>query len=396
MRTPSPFLLFLLLVPLVISLLDYLWLKRLFPVKFKRWKRHYWLMTGLGLLLMTGSRWKPFAAGMGREIYGLLLYMGYVWVIGLVFFFLLAPVVYGIFWIATRQPASAADETVNSGISRREFLRRGLVAVPTLSLGLSAGGVYGSIADMAVNRFNLAWPELPPALDGFKIAQISDTHIGPFFSVERLAKVLSLTQREKPHLLVVTGDLIDDMDELEKTLNRLSEFSAAVPYGIYYIWGNHEYFHDIRKIRAALQGRPIHLLVNEAQEIIGGSQPFYLLGVDYPWAKNGKDQEAVRHDFFARTVRNVPANAFSVLLCHHPDFIFNAFAGKIPFTLAGHTHGGQIGLFGKPVLPLQYHFMRGMYNEGNRRAYVHSGTGQWLPFRLGCPAELALFTLHRS
>jgi len=93
---------------------------------------------------------------------------------------------------------------------------------------------------------------------------------------------------------------------------------------------------------------------------------------------------------------SIPAGACRILISHHPDFIEDAFAAGIPLTLTGHTHGGQVYLFGKSLLPVQYRYMRGIYRQNGLYAYVHVGTGHWLPFRVDCPPEIAVFTLTRK
>jgi len=91
-----------------------------------------------------------------------------------------------------------------------------------------------------------------------------------------------------------------------------------------------------------------------------------------------------------------PSNAFTVMIAHHPDFLFDGFANKIPLTLAGHTHGGQVVIGGVPVSPLPYRYMRGLYQENQGYGYVSSGAGHWIPFRFGCPPEISIFTLRKG
>jgi len=257
---------------------------------------------------------------------------------------------------------------------------------------MSVNGVYDA-SDIIVRRHKLALPNFPANIGQLKIAQISDTHIGPFFSIEKLDQVLSMLQREKPDMLVITGDLIDNLDELTATMERLEKFHAALPQGVYFCLGNHEYFRDLARIRRAWSNSPATLLDNSSQLIFAGAQPVYLLGVDFPWVPRGSSTDEKRQLYLQKAFSDVPEGAFSILASHHPDFIENAFQAGISLTLAGHTHGGQIGLFGQPVLPLRFKFVRGLYQQEQSYGYVSTGTGQWLPFRVGCPAEMSLFTL---
>jgi predicted MPP superfamily phosphohydrolase len=149
-------------------------------------------------------------------------------------------------------------------------------------------------------------------------------------------------------------------------------------------------------VRAELHNSRIIVLENENVLIVPGQQPFYLLGVDYPWADssyNGINVSAnKRQQYFAAANRNIPINAFKVLIAHHPDCLIDGFAAQIPLTLAGHTHGGQVVIGGKPLLN-SYAYMRGLYQENGNYGYVNSGAGQWFPFRLGCPPEISIFTM---
>jgi len=135
---------------------------------------------------------------------------------------------------------------------------------------------------------------------------------------------------------------------------------------------------------------------NSSKLIIPGQRPFYLMGVDYPWeniARSGINvSDSRRKQFFASANQDVPHDAFKVLIGHHPDIVFDGFDARIPLTLAGHTHGGQVVIAGKSLLS-SYHYMRGLYRENGVYGYVSSGAGHWFPFLLGCPPEISVFTL---
>ena len=103
-------------------------------------------------------------------------------------------------------------------------------------------------------------------------------------------------------------------------------------------------------------------------------------------------------EYTEEAYKNIPQGAISVLLAHHPDFIDRGAEQGAAAVLTGHTHGGQIGLLGVSIAPPLFKYMRGIYNvdsKGNGKTfgYVHSGNGSWFPFRLGCPPEIAVFTL---
>ncbi|WP_371375991.1 metallophosphoesterase [Sporomusa aerivorans] len=357
----------------------------------------YWGATLLALGILIFSRWLRPAGGFPGEWFRYLIYFSYIWLVGLVFMLVVLLAGYIVRKLMRKLQTPAAElaqvpagQDAAQGVTRRQFLQGALAAVPAIPFAISTYGVIGGDRYITTNRYRLSFPQLPKELEEFRIAQISDTHIGPFFGMDKLDKVLTVIKQEKPHLLVITGDLVDDLDLLAPTMERLTAFQSELPYGIFYCWGNHEYFRDIGRIRKALYNSPITVLENSNKAVAG---KLYLAGVDYPWSKNRAEQEDVRRRYFSQAAAGIPADAFPVLLAHHPDFFDNAFSGGVPLTLAGHTHGGQVNIFGKSLLPVEYKYMRGLYRQGDFYGYVSVGTGHWLPLRIGCPAEISVFTL---
>ncbi|QDR83175.1 metallophosphoesterase [Sporomusa termitida] len=363
----------------------------------------YWLATILSIGILFCSRWLRTAGSLAGEGVRYASYAAYVWLFGLLFMLVVLLAGYAVRLLVRKfsrpQTGHLATEPAAGGVpvpgrlTRRQFLQGAVAVVPAVPLAVTAYGVIGGDTNIVVNRYTLAFPQLLPALDGYVIAQISDTHIGSFFGMDKLDRVLAMVKQEKPQLLTLTGDLVDDLDLLSPTMARLTAFHSELSHGIFYCWGNHEYFRDIGRIRQALYASPVTVLENRSQAIGNG---LYLAGVDYPWGRNKAEQEAKRRDFFAQAVRTIPAEAFTVLLAHHPDFLDNAFAANVPLALAGHTHGGQVSVFGVSLLPVQYRYMRGLFRQHGSYGYVSAGTGHWMPLRIGCPAEVSLFTLQRG
>jgi predicted MPP superfamily phosphohydrolase len=354
----------------------------------------YWLVTGLAWFFINYNwLFRPEASFFHQWI-APLVNLSYVWVIGGIVLLFLFPILFIMKRLSNRANTGQKDRQRSSmDVSRRRFLQNVVYASPILALGVSAKGVYSAASEMVVRQVPLAFPGLPQDLQGFKIAQLSDTHLGPFFGLERLDEVLQSIIEENPDMVVITGDLIDDLTLLEPMIRKLNQFFSQIPYGIYFCWGNHEYFKDINRIRRELAKSPIHVLENSNIPVKVGKTTFYMLGVDYPWPKDTGANKRTREQFMERAVKDIPKDAFKVLLAHHPDFLFNAFSSQIPLTLSGHTHGGQVNILGKSLLPVSYHYMRGLYQENHSYGYVSPGTGQWIPFRLGCPPEISIFTL---
>ncbi len=390
----------LLIITVFIGWLNSRLLARLFPFWRARPVRYgYLLLTAAAVFVMVYF-WprRPSLMFPEGELYLFLVYISLGWLSSQLFLIVLQPLLYVAHRLAGGRKAVAADGgAAEPEMSRRAFLHKALAAVPLVAFGAGGQGVYGAQTDLAVVRHTLVMPDLPANLDGFKIGQLSDTHVGPFFDLARLDQVLGRLAAEKPDLVVMTGDFADDLQLLRPAAKALAAMGAAVPHGVYFCWGNHEYFRDPAFIKAVLEDAGIKILKNASDLIAPGTRPFYLLGADYPPTvgtqrtfKIAADQRA---KFFAAANGKVPPGAFRVLIAHHPDFLNNAFDAGVPLTLAGHTHGGQVVIGGKPLLTTA-DYMRGLYSDKGAYGYVSSGVGHWFPFRFGCPPEVSVFTLR--
>ena len=369
----------------VVFLLHWLALRQVFP---ERWARRLqrlsltvFLLTGLGIMLRSYVfRYFPVSPGV------LLQAAVIVFVTEALFVLLVA---LGVLWqrlVGLRGP-------VRVDWGRRRLLRHA-AAYPVLAL---AGGLYGGLYEKSatvVREHILPVAELPAALRGFRIAQLSDVHLGWFFTLEDYRQLLERTAAGAPDALVLTGDIFDDDALNGRAVALTAQYVARFPQGIWYIYGNHEHMRNFPAIRAALQETQIHLLVNEAAAVTTGEQPLFFAGVDYPFAR-GEAFAAQRRAFAAQAFAGVPQGAVTVLLAHHPEFIDDGAAHGAVLTLTGHTHGCQVGVFGMPLLPM-FKYNRGLVHAGGHTGYVHCGNGSWFPYRIGCPPEIAYFTLRRA
>lgn len=272
---------------------------------------------------------------------------------------------------------------------RRMFQALGVLAF----LGAAAVGMYGislGAEKEEIHTVDIYIEGLPAEFEGFRIAQLSDTHIGPYYDVDDLDSALEDAAEAKADFLAITGDLIDDnrfMGDVTRILKaRLREY----PAGAAYIWGNHEYFHDRSEVRAGIEEAKIPILENNHIRLERGGAVLYIAGVDYPWER---DRAAEVKRLTGEALDGIPEGSTVILLAHHPDFLGEGFARRVPFTMAGHTHGMQFGLFGRAVIT-PYVYTRGMYKDGNLTGYVSRGDGGWFPFRFGCAREIPVFVLH--
>ncbi len=284
---------------------------------------------------------------------------------------------------------------------RRRILAYGLV-YPLMSLAISLYGNRIERLSITERFYDIPVKRLPPELDGFKIAQISDVHIGPYFSLERLESLLNQIVDGKPDLLAITGDIFDNVMMNPAAIKLVDSYTDKFKHGIYYCHGNHEHHRGIMAIETELRRTKIHWLVNQSENVTSN---LYILGVDYPPASpimssggrgelDNKFYEQKR-EFVIKALEGVPYDSVCVLLAHHPEFIDDGAEKNIPLTLTGHTHGGQIGIFGYSLLPL-FKYTRGMFIHEDCYGYVSAGVGSWFPFRLGCPPEIVYFTLKQK
>ena len=284
---------------------------------------------------------------------------------------------------------------------RRRVLAYGLV-YPLLSLAVSLYGNRIERLSITERFFDIPVKKLPPELDGFKIAQISDIHIGPYFSLQRLESLLNQIVDGNPDLLAITGDIFDNVSMNPAAIKLVDSYAEKFKHGIYYCHGNHEHHRGITAIETELRRTKIHWLVNRSENVTSN---LYILGVDYPptspiMSSGGRGEldkkfENQKREFVMKALEGVPYDSVCVLLAHHPEFIDDGAEKNIPLTLTGHTHGGQIGILGKSLLPL-FKYTRGIFVTDDCYGYVNAGVGSWFPFRLGCPPEIVYFTLRKK
>ena len=284
--------------------------------------------------------------------------------------------------------------------NRRRALVHGMI-YPVMSLVLSLYGNQIEKNSDVENFYDVPIKNLPPELENFRLAQISDIHLGAYYSLERLNALLQRVADSKPDLLAITGDIFDDVSMNPAAIKLVDSFCDKFRYGIYYIHGNHEHFRGIHAIEQMIKQTNIHMLVNRSAHV---TSKLYIHGVDYPsrapiTSSSDNDQAArfkeARRSYIAGTMTNVPDDAIKILLAHHPEFIDDGAEENFVLTLTGHTHGSQFGIFGIPIFPV-FKYTRGIVKTGDSIGYVHVGNGSWFPFRLGCPPEIAFFTLKRA
>ncbi len=292
-----------------------------------------------------------------------------------------------------------ADEEVPVDPGRRAFLRTAAIASTGAAAALSVGGSRQAYGDPEITRRAFFFNDLPAGLDGLRIAHLSDLHAGPLVSPGTLRRWRDLTERERPELLLLTGDLVDSRpDELEPLLEAFQGFLP--PLGRFAILGNHDYFDDPRPIWRDLELAGIRCLENASSLIPRNGATLALMGLQDPMARNGRFRRMIfgpgpRPD---EAARDLPADAFRICMNHRPSEWEHALAAGARLTLSGHTHGGQINpIPGFSSARLIGPRTEGLYREGDDVLYVSRGLGVvGLPIRIGAAPEIVILTLKRG
>jgi predicted MPP superfamily phosphohydrolase len=271
--------------------------------------------------------------------------------------------------------------------ARRLLFARLLAAVSGSGAALmTASGLRAALAAIDVRELDVRIPGLPAALDGFRLVQLSDLHLGPILGRDWLAGVVSRARGLRPDLVAITGDLVDgSVEQLAPHVEPLRAL-ADVPHGVFFVTGNHEYYSGVDEWLAHLPSLGVRPLRNERVEVAPGLD---LAGIDDPTGRPPGHGPDLRKALAGRD----PARAL-VLLAHQPRQFFEAAEHKVPLTLVGHTHGGQLWPFSWLVHLLQP-FVAGLHRKGDSWLYVSRGAGFWgPPLRVGAPAEITLVRLR--
>lgn len=372
----------------------------------KKLHRDWWTHT----LVRYGARGVPIAGfiaiglwtlGIFTDSYAVLVTGAYLASISLITglaLLLSLPVSGFIHWVAhafgrTKEQRLAAREQPETS-SRRKFLKTASVAIPAVTIVAGSSGVAQSFRDPETPEIPLYFKDLPDALDGFRIVQISDVHVGLFITMHNLESMMEQASGLNADLLLVTGDFSDDAATYLDALRLAGQVPSR--YGALAAIGNHEYFRGIEQIVRAYDRGPIPLLRSKGASVKVGDAELYIAGADDP-----RMLGALSQDFFKKTIDDSldggPSDAFTILMSHRPEGFIHATERGIPLTLSGHTHGGQIALGGRSFLEwFGREYMWGHYRRKDSQLYTTSGAGHWFPFRLGCPAEIPVYVLKKG
>jgi len=262
-------------------------------------------------------------------------------------------------------------------------------AVVVLALLVTLIGLYNARKPPRVKVVDIALKDLPPALQGFKIAQISDMHVGPTIKRPAMKYVVATINRLEVDVVAITGDLVDgNVYELSRHVAPLAGLRSS--HGTFFVTGNHEYYSGVHPWLKYLPTLGVRVLLNEHVIILHKHAPIVIAGVT--------DFSAASYDTSHRTdvalaITGAPRAAVKVLLAHQPRSAAAAEAAGFDLQLSGHTHGGQF-LPWNFFVRFQQPFTAGLHRVKEMLVYVSRGTGYWgPPKRFGSPSEITLLRL---
>lgn len=246
--------------------------------------------------------------------------------------------------------------------------------------------------DFQLENIEVEIPNLDPAFNGYRIANISDIHLGQWITPQHLDGVVGLVNDQKPDMVAITGDFVSYiLDEvavdLEVSLKKLDPKDISVA-----VLGNHDHWMGAEKIREILKNCDIIDVSNDVYSLKRNHSQLNIAGVDSVMlGKNRLDL----------VLKKLPEEGPSILLAHEPDFAdISSITGRFVLQMSGHSHGGQFIIPGLGTMirgPLFFKYPHGKYQVGDMVQYTSRGLGTnifW--FRMNCDPEITIFTLKST
>ncbi|MFE4500144.1 metallophosphoesterase [Rhodococcus sp. NPDC056743] len=273
--------------------------------------------------------------------------------------------------------------------AKRRTLQLATAAVTLAALGTAGYGVYEA-SNPKVSRIRVPLARLPEGFNGYRIALITDLHVGPARGVDFTRKVVEIVNAQNVDLIAIGGDLVDGtVAKVAPDLAPLADLRA--PDGIFGVSGNHEFYADDGgKWLDVWESLGITTLRNSRTSIQHDGGTIDIVGIhDYtspaPYEPN-----------LTGALDGRDPNTFALLLAHEPRQALEASEMGIDLQLSGHTHGGQMWPL-RYLVPLQQPSVQGLDKVGNTVLYTTRGAGAWgPPVRVGAPPEITVLELVRE
>lgn len=305
-------------------------------------------------------------------------------------------------------------------LARRRFLINAGCGAAAISVtGAGAKAAIVDPGDIVLRRYTIPIRNLPAALDGLRIVQISDTHLGPAVSAAHVRSAVRLAMQQKSDLAVLTGDYIEGGNSYIAQAAELFAplFARGGPrLGVLGVLGNHDFYGDAAMLRSALEQVGVRMIDNNrvflsAPTMTWSDEP-------PPHARDESSSRVVPADALCfaglgdldedttdtpRAFRNVPSDTPRILICHQPDTVElpDVRRQRIDLALCGHTHGGQVSLpiLGTLVIPSRYgrKYAGGLVQGPTGPVIISRGVGMSiLPIRWNVPPEVVVVTLAKT
>jgi hypothetical protein len=352
--------------------------------------------------LLAGNILLTFVAFFGRRVVAgqswfetveWVAYLGMGAFVFLWFLVMARDVLWGSWRLAEKIPGlglERARESIDPERRRLLFGLSGAAAVAATTGATSYG--YAEARRLAgVREVEVPIAGLPGELDGFRIVQISDVHVGPTIEGSYLEAVVDRVNELGADMVAITGDLIDGyVEDMAHEIASLERLRSR--HGVWFVTGNHEYYWDAPAWSRAIEELGVRVLHNAHDVIEHEGAKLVVAGATDYSAERHMPEHASNP---VEAMRGAPSDAGArVLLAHQPKSVWEAARAGADLQLSGHTHGGQFWPWNMFV-GLAHPFVAGLHAFEDMQVYVSRGTGYWgPPMRIGAPSEITVLTLR--
>src|SRR5712671_1624980 len=381
----------------------------------------------LGKTLIPGKRWRKGLGAIGLLVYFFLLTFNlftwntesnkgsglsfraalldallWLWLVGSFFGFLIAillgtidRVARAISWAFKKFIATRPDLR---SPGRRRFLEQTAIALSAAPFVAGTYGLFYGRPNLETAHQRIRLGRLPKAFEGFRIVQVSDLHISPFMSAEEIRRYVAIANQLKGDLVVLTGDFLTWDSAAEGAVVQVLSALKA-PFGVFGCLGNHEIYTETQdSITRLFAAESIHILRTARMPLRTGDEALNLIGVDFQGNHDGPDWP--QSAYLRGVDRLMMPDTANILLSHNPNSFARAAELGIDFTLAGHSHGGQLALSfinrGLALVRPETPYVSGWYEKAGSQLYVNRGIGTTgPPIRLGARPEITVVELIR-
>lgn len=269
-----------------------------------------------------------------------------------------------------------------------------------LILVITCGFLYAYIEarNIRLKEMTFSSSNIPDAFNGKKIIFISDIHAGKYFTRKDVAKLVKRINERYPDIIVLGGDNTDK--EVTYSIPFFEEIAKLKSkHGVFSVLGNHDYWEDPQLIQEGLTNCGFNICDNRSYWIKEGNDSIKIGGVGDLW----EDVQIIEN-----TINDVKQNDFCILLSHNPDYMEILNTNQIDLMLSGHTHGGQVTIFGlyAPIMPSTFHseymqtgqkYRYGWKEKNETKLYVTTGIGMnKFPFRFFAQPEIVEIILKKK